>query len=172
MLHLLKLPLAFLFLCAFVLSYGVLSCGEVQAHTIFKKALEKKYNKELRVTCNMCHVKGEPKTARNEFGELFYEELKELDLTAQWQDLKGDDRKAFEKDVMTPEFLKALEVILEKETEEGEKYSDLIPNGKIPGSKLKKKKESDNDKDSEKSPRKTPHAARKDILREGESLNV
>jgi hypothetical protein len=108
----------------------------VVAHGIFKKTLEKKYE-GLRITCNMCHVPKEGKEIRNEFGQMFYEELKELDLSAQWNAVKGAERKALENDVMAPAILEALEKIVEKENAEGKKYGELLPAGLIAGSKLK-----------------------------------
>jgi len=113
----------------------------VQAHGIFKKTLEKEVE-GLRVTCYACHVKKEPKTVRNEFGELFYQEFKEEEFSKRWDELEQDReaRKEFENEEMAPAFRKAMKKIGEKETEEGEKYIDLIKAGKIEGTKLKKKK--------------------------------
>ena len=48
-----------------------------EAHTIFKKFLTSKYS-NLQVKCEACHVKGKEKEVRNEFGELFFKQLKEL----------------------------------------------------------------------------------------------
>lgn len=110
----------------------------VMAHGIFKKTIETKYE-GLRVTCYMCHVKKEEKTVRNEFGELFVVELKGQDLSARWNAVEGDERKALENDVMAPAILEALVKIEKKENGDGEKYGELIPAGKIEGSKLKKR---------------------------------
>ena len=139
--RILKLSLAIAVLCTFLTQVQSL-----EAHATFKKALEKKYDKKIRVTCNMCHVKKEPKSKRSEFGELFFKEFKDLGLSAQWAALKGDERKKLETDVMIPEFLKALKVVVEKKNKDDEKYGDLIPAGEIPGSKLAKKKSSDGKK--------------------------
>lgn len=118
-------------------------CIPANGHGIFKKTLEKKYKEEgLRVTCNMCHIKGEPKTERNEFGEVFFAEFDGQDLSARWDAVEGDERKALETDVMAPEFLAALERIYEKEAagEAETTYATQIPAGEIEGSKLRKKK--------------------------------
>ena len=112
----------------------------VNGHGIFKKTLEKKYKDEgLRVTCNMCHVKGEPKTERNEFGQMFYDEFEGKDLSARWEAVEGDERKELEQDVMAPEFLEALERIYEREAngEAETNYNEMIPAGEVEGSKLK-----------------------------------
>ncbi len=111
-------------------------------HGIFKKTLEKKYKEEgLRVTCNMCHVRGEPKTERNDVGETFFKQFDGLDLSARWDAAEGDERKKLEKEVMAPEFLKALKKIYELE-EAGDletSYAEEIPAGKVEGTKLRKK---------------------------------
>jgi len=98
----------------FTLCAIVLVSGSAQAHTLFKKAMEKAYP-TMKVSCNACHVKGESKEMRNEFGELFYKELKEDKVTEAWKAAKAADkvdgtktRKAYEKDTMTPLFKKAL----------------------------------------------------------------
>ena len=64
----------------------------VEAHTVFKKALEKSY-KGVKVSCNACHLKGKPKSERNEgLGKVFYEQLKELKLTEEWKTKKGKEK--------------------------------------------------------------------------------
>jgi hypothetical protein len=107
-----------------------------EGHGIFKKTLEKKYG-NLRITCNMCHVPKEAKTTRNEFGKLFYEELKGQDLSARWNAVKGAERRTFEDEVMAPAILEALTRVAEKKTEDGRVYGDLIAAGQVEGSKLK-----------------------------------
>lgn len=128
-----------------------LSTGAVQAHTVFKKMLEKKYP-GVRVSCEACHVKGKPKTERNEFGQVFFEQLKDQDLTKQWQAFEEDkDGKAkFEKETMLPAFEKALEVVKEAKNKEEVAYDALIKDVKLPGLKVKKassKDDDDEDKD-------------------------
>ena len=129
------------------LRFGLVAvvCGSLMAsgpsapvlgHGIFKKTLEKKYE-NLRVTCNMCHVKKESKEKRNEFGQLFYKELEGQDLSARWNELEGDERKALENDVMAPAILVALKKIEAKDAPDGRKYQVLIAGGEIEGSKLK-----------------------------------
>lgn len=120
----------------------ILAGGTAQAHTLFKKSLEKAYP-TMKVSCNACHVKGEPKDVRNEFGELFYKELKDDKVTESWKAAKAKDkadgtktvRKAYEKETMIPLFEKALkklqkEKVPEVEGEEnpnaGKTYDELI----------------------------------------------
>ena len=112
-------------------------------HGIFKKTLEKKYKPEgLRVTCNMCHVKGEEKTERNEVGQVFFKEFEGMDLSAQWDAVEGDERKKLETEVMAPAFLKALDKIYEREKagEVDTSFHTQIPAGEVEGTKLRKKK--------------------------------
>ena len=135
----------------FSICTGMLICGLAVAlvatpatgHGIFKKTLEKKYKEEgLRVTCNMCHVKGEEKTQRNEVGQIFFKEFEGQDLSAKWDAVEGDERKKLEKEVMAPEFLKALDKIYKQEAD-GEiesTYATQIPGGEVEGTKLKKRK--------------------------------
>ena len=111
----------------------------VEAHTVFKKALEKSY-KGVKVSCNACHLKGKPKSDRNEeLGKVFYEELKELNLTEDWKTKKGPEKRAFQKEVMLPAFKKALKVIKEKKKDEAgeETWHQLIETAELDGLKLK-----------------------------------
>jgi len=120
----------------------VLTAVPANGHGIFKKTLEKKYKDQgLKVTCNMCHVKGEKKTERNEVGQVFFAQFDGQDLSARWDAVEGDDRKKLEKDVMAPAFLKALDSIYEQEKAGKLKssFNTQIPAGEVEGSKLKKK---------------------------------
>lgn len=111
----------------------------VEAHTVFKKALEKSY-KGVKVSCNACHLKGKPKSERNEgLGKAFYEEMKELNLTKEWKSKKGPEKKAYQKDVMLPAFKKALKVVKEKKKDEAgeETWHQLIETAELDGLKLK-----------------------------------
>ena len=115
------------------------SAAPVEAHTVFKKALEKSY-KTVKVSCNACHLKGKPKSERNEeLGKVFYEELKELNLTEEWKSKKGSEKREFQKEVMLPAFEKALKVIKEKKKDEaGEAtWHQLIETAELDGLKLK-----------------------------------
>ncbi len=133
--------------CAFVLA-----CGTAQAHTLFKKSVEKAYP-TMKVSCNACHVKGESKEVRNEFGELFYKELKDEKVTESWKAAKADGgktaQKEYEKETMIPLFEKALkklqkEKVPEVEGEEnpdaGKTYDELIKAEKIADIKIDQRK--------------------------------
>ena len=75
----------------------------------FKKQVQKKYP-GMKVNCNACHVKGKPKTERNDFGKLFAKELKASNptLTEEWKSKKGAVKKKYESKTMVPAFDKAL----------------------------------------------------------------
>jgi hypothetical protein len=132
--------------------FVMLCSGDAPAHTLFKKAFEKAYP-TMKVSCNSCHVKGEPKTAHSEFGELFHKELKPEDVTKQWKAAKADGgktaQKAFEKETMLPLFQKALKKIQdstvaeiegEENSDAGKTYDQLIKAEKIEGIKIDPRK--------------------------------
>lgn len=133
--------------CAFVLASGT-----AQAHTLFKKSIEKAYP-TMKVSCNACHVKGESKEVRNEFGELFHKEMKDEKVTESWKAAKADGgkaaQKAYEKETMIPLFEKVLkklqkEKVPEVEGEEnpnaGKTYDELIKGEKIADIKIDPRK--------------------------------
>ena len=126
-------------------------CEETQAHSIFKKSMEKAYP-IMKVSCNACHIKGEKKTARNDFGELFFKELKADKVTQSWKDAKADGRdaqKSYEKDTMAPLFEKALKQVREATVPEvegvtnpdaGKTWDEMVKAEKVNGIKVDKKK--------------------------------
>ena len=143
--------------CLLVIAIGLFLGLPVQAHVGFKKELEKQYPK-MKVSCNACHVKGKPKTERNEFGKLFYEHLKSEKISSTFKTKKqAGEHKEYEKKKMIPLFKKALKKVKEQKQkidgkEEGKKvdgksYDELIKAGKIPNITEKPV-----DKDKEKKP--------------------
>lgn len=122
--------------------------GQASGHTVFKKQIQKKFE-NLVVKCEACHVKGKPKTERNEFGELFYQEMKADGLTAQWEQLKGVEKKKFETEVMAPKFDKVLELVREKTNPEGVQYGALLTDGKLPNTRIRSDDEDEDDYDDE-----------------------
>jgi hypothetical protein len=124
---------------AFVAFSFAFTVTTVDAHTVFKKAMEKEYS-GVKVSCNACHVKGKPKSERNEeLGKAFYEEMKELKLTEEWKSKKGSEKREYQKEVMLPAFKKALKVVKEKKKDEdGEAtWHQLIETAQLDGLKLK-----------------------------------
>lgn len=129
----------------------VLFPASSEAHTIFKKYLSTKYA-NLQVKCEACHVKGKEKEVRNEFGELFHKQLKAQDLTKQWKSLKGNEKRKFEKEVMTPAFEKALEEVKKQKNSKDQLYGDLIAKGEIENMGIKKEGEEEDDDDDDDRP--------------------
>ena len=132
--------------------FSFLASGSAQAHTLFKKSIEKAYP-TMKVSCNACHVKDESKEVRNDFGELFHKELKDDKVTENWKAAKAEGgkpaQKEYEKDTMIPLFEKALKKIQkatvpEVEGEEnpnaGKSYDELIKSEKIDGIKIDPRK--------------------------------
>ncbi len=115
-------------------------CARSQAHMTFKKELTKKYE-GMKVSCDACHVKGKPKTERNEFGKLFHKEFKDKKITENFKKLDRDGKKQYEKEVMVPEFKKALEKIKKMKKKDTEMtFDELIKAGEIAGISKKEKK--------------------------------
>jgi len=110
------------------------------AHKVFEKQLEKKYD-GINASCNVCHVAKKEKTERNHFGDLFALEFKGKDFSKKWNEMERDEQKKFEKKEMIPAFIKAIDKIKEmKDKKTNEKFDDLIKNIKLDGLKPKKKK--------------------------------
>lgn len=116
---------------AFVMLLGF--CSTAPAHMVFKKHVQQKYP-GMKVNCNACHVKGKPKTERNDFGKLFAKELKASNptLTEEWKSKKGAEKKQYETTTMVPAFDKVLAKVKTLTNDKQEVYDDLIKSGKIP----------------------------------------
>jgi cytochrome c553 len=132
-----------LVLCGLLGVYGLTIAGNpgtAQAQTEFKTALQKKYDYKL-VSCNTCHVSGEEKTVRNDFGKLFAKELEGKKVTERLEavkDLESDDAKRVKvKEETTEEFLAALKKIEDMKSANGKTYGELLKAGEIEGVKLK-----------------------------------
>lgn len=130
-------------LAAAFLFAGLLApAANVTAHSELKKEMEKG-NKHLKVSCNACHVKGKKKTVRNEFGEALFQEFKQFKFSEAIHKIKDKKKKKeyFEKNVF-PEYRKAFKKVATKDVKnkKGDKWADLVKNGKLPGVKLRKKK--------------------------------
>ncbi len=78
------------------------------AHSVFKKQLEAKYP-DRSISCNTCH--GKSKKDRNVYGRLLMSQFDSKSLTADFKSKKGADKKAFENEVMIPEFLSAFDKV-------------------------------------------------------------
>ena len=133
-----RIPVFAMTVAAFVAFSFTFTVTTVDAHTVFKKALEKSY-KGVKVSCNACHLKGKPKSERNDgLGKAFYEELKDQNLTEEWKSKEGKEKREFQKEVMLPAFKKALKVVKEKKEEKsGKTWNELIETAQLDGLKLK-----------------------------------
>lgn len=96
----------------------------------YKKAFDKKYKEALKKTdCNICHIKGEKKNKRNDFGmalskaglteEQYKAEIKDKGLKGKDKDKKGAEL-----------FNKALEKVLKDE--KNKKIKDALEAGERP----------------------------------------
>ena len=118
-----------------IFSISIIS-QSASAHSVFDKALEKKYN--VKVSCTACHDK-KSKEIRNDFGKLYYKVLKGKDITKKWKAAKEEGsavRKEYEAGEMTKEFTKAMEAV-GKQKKGDKTYADLIKELKIEGIKAK-----------------------------------
>lgn len=108
------------------------------AHNIFKKKISSEFP-NVKISCNMCHVAKEPKSVRNEYGELFTKTFESKTLSADLAAMKDKkvDRaeiKKFEEEVMLKEFEKAYEKIKVMT------FKDLLEAGVIQGAEVKEEK--------------------------------
>ncbi len=113
-------------LCLTVFTIGCLIQSQSEAHTVFKKFMDEKFE-GMKVTCNACHFDGKPKTERNPFGMLFYREFADLNLTDNFKAKRGAEKKEYENEVMLPAFQKAYEKV-SKMT-----YEEIIKEGLLDG---------------------------------------
>jgi len=113
-------------LCFLVIISCVLFCAEAQAHSAFKKRLQAKYPNK-KISCNTCHVNKKPKSERNLYGKLFHKTFESKTLTADFKAKKGDEKKAFEKEVLIVEFDRAFEKV------KAMTFHDLVEAGVIDG---------------------------------------
>jgi hypothetical protein len=125
-----------------VIGMTAMFCQTASAHSAFKKALQEKYDFKS-VSCNSCHVKGKPKSDRNDFGKALHEPLEEMKfdgkgLTEKYEEVKGDKalKEAFEKE-MSAAFLKALETVSKEKSPSGKTWGELLKNAEIDGIKPK-----------------------------------
>lgn len=117
------------FLCTTLL-LTQFSLSQSQAHSVFKKIMDQKYA-DMKINCNACHVEGEEKTERNLFGKLFFREMESENLTQNWKEKKGKEKREYEQEVMTPAFEKALAKVAAMT------YDDMVKSGLIDGMEKK-----------------------------------
>lgn len=79
--------------------------------------------------CNVCHVKGEKKTERNEYGKAIKEFLKKEDFTKEW--VAANPEKA--KELIVAGLKKAGE----KKSSDGKSFADKLKAGELPATDSK-----------------------------------
>ena len=122
-----------------LLVFGLFAMPSANAHKIFKVELERKHEAEkLKVkSCNFCHVKGEKKTSRNDFGKMLekHETFKGKEFSARHKKVHDDEDEAGEEKLeaeMIEAFKKALEDIEKMEPKkDGPTYGELIKTKKM-----------------------------------------
>lgn len=109
--------------------------GDAQAIPLFYNKFEAKYAgasakpdfvaaiKEAK--CNVCHVKGEKKEVRNEYGEALHKAGLEKDKYKK-------ERVDSEADVVDKEIMDALEKVAGEKSKAGAPYGDALKAGKLP----------------------------------------
>lgn len=129
---------------------------EASAIPKFRKAFEEKYIKsgdhpELapafkEAACNLCHVKGKPKSVHNSYGEVL-EELIDGNVKERLDAAKeiGSDEKKAEEARIVEEFIAVLPKAEEATGEDGETYGARIKAGKLPVDLPPKDDEEDGD---------------------------
>lgn len=97
-----------LFCALLVVVCTVVFAVPASAHSVFKKQLAAKYP-DRSISCTTCH--GKSKKERNVYGRLLMSQFDSKSLTADFKSKKGADKKAFENEVMIPEFLSAFDKV-------------------------------------------------------------
>lgn len=115
----------------------VLSAGAAFAFPPFKAAFAEKYaepsdNAEFKdavktASCNACHVKGESKKVRNEYGMALHEVLEEM-IEGSLKDALKEDKEGTLKALD-----KAMDKVAEMKSESGKTFGEKIKAGVLPG---------------------------------------
>ncbi len=126
--------------CLVSVSFAIPSA---QALAPFKKAFQEKYvdkseHEDLKASfkkasCNTCHVKGEAKEKRNDYGEEL-SKLIEGDANQRIKTAReaGSEAGKAETDKVLKELDKAFDAVAKKESKSKIKYGDLLKEGKLP----------------------------------------
>lgn len=114
--------------CACLLATPALATNEFakewKDHYATDKASEDFVSASRKAGCNVCHIKGEKKTERNEYGTAIKEFLKKEDFTKEW--VKENPEKA--KELIVAGLKKAGE----KSSSDGKKFAEKIAAGALP----------------------------------------
>lgn len=114
--------------CACFLAAPALATNEFakewKDHYATDKAAKAFVDAARKAGCNVCHVKGEKKTERNEYGKAVMEFLKKEDFTKEW--VKENPEKAKELIVA------GLKMAGDKSSSSGKKFAEKIAAGELP----------------------------------------
>ena len=109
----------------------------------FKKAFQEKYVDKSehetlkasfkKASCNTCHIKGEGKEERNDYGDELAK-LIEGDANQRIKSARevGDDARKAETEKILKELDKAFDEVAKKESKSKIKYGELLKAGKLP----------------------------------------
>jgi len=125
-----------LFISLLVLGCVILAPTSVKAHSEFKKMFEKEYS-SLKVACEACHVKKQKKDVRNEFGIAIHKSVEAENFSEKLKAFSDkDEKKKYMEETVLPAITKSMKKVIEDgKDESGAKWSDLIKDGKLPGTK-------------------------------------
>ncbi len=109
-----------------------LNASDASAHSAFKKAFQTKI-KAASVKCDACHVKGQKKDVRNDFGKVFAKLLKDKKLTDLYNTAKkeGTDARKKAEEKMAKEFLAVLDKAKAEKSPAGATWGSLIDSKKL-----------------------------------------
>lgn len=120
---------------------GFLGSGmpAVNAHSEFKKMFEEEYT-TLKITCNACHEKGKKKDERNEFGQAIHKKVETEKFSEELKKITDkEEKKKYMEDTVLPAIKTAFKDVVDNDKNDaGDKWSDLIKDGKLPGTTPKK----------------------------------
>lgn len=123
-----------------VCGFAALSMNVAPAYAqgVFRTALAKQHE-NLTITCYLCHVKGEDKDVRNDFGKMIAKELEGKDVSARLEAAKEEDADTKEQvtEEVVNDFLAAFKKIEAKTSPSGKTYGALLKAGELDGTSLK-----------------------------------
>lgn len=102
---------------------------EWKTHYTGEGANEEFVKTARKAGCNVCHVKGEKKTERNEYGKAVSELLKKEDFTKEW--VAANPEKA------TELIVAGLKKAGEKKSSDGKTFADKLKAGELPATDSK-----------------------------------
>lgn len=102
---------------------------EWKDHYTGEGANEEFVKEARKAGCNVCHVKGEKKTARNEYGTAIKEFLKKEDFTKEWVAANPDKAKEL--------IVAGLKKAGEKKSKDGKTFAEKLKANTLPATDAK-----------------------------------